>query len=455
MNVQDLSRYQDVLGQLPRLKTYTHVLLGFALTDGDTPSVVIESLEIAVRNLFDAFPWLACQVVHNNETLSNSGTFRLATCPHPILPRSIVRARDCSETLPSYQNITNARGPVAMLDGNILASVPAFPHIYDDTELNPAPVLTLQLNFLKGGVLLDVAAQHNIIDGGGLLRILEHLATSLRHEPFSTHQLNHGNRDRRNIIKLLGPQEQMLDHTHLLRESLTTTPTPAPRAPAHWAYVRFPAHTKTGLKGRANRDIQDACGAFVSTNDALCAFLWQRIASLRLRQGRLATQNSKFSRALDARRALGLPRDYLGQMGFNASCSLTFRQLQEQSLGQVALFMRRAVERVNNEYSVRSWATFVDREPDKSKIMFGGTFDPDTDVGVSSLVHASVSGVEFGSLGKPDWVRRPKFGPLEGCVYLWTETREGDVDVLMCLRDVEWDGLRADEEWVKYTEFIG
>lgn len=476
----NLTHYHDVLGQLPRLKTYTHMLLCFPLRDDLLATALIGSLESAARALFKAFPWLAARVVHEGSGPGNSGTFRLAPCPEFAGQNAIVRTKDCTDICPTFKEILDARGPVDMLDGGILGPVPAFPHIYDDAELDPAPVFTLQANLVQGGLLLDAAAQHNFIDGGGLLRLLELLAGAMRGEPFSAAALEHGNRDRSTLIPLLGRDEPMLDHSHLLREPLATgAPRPPPAPPAQaarWHFVRFPSSKVAALKQRANNDIR-AQGAFVSTDDALSAFIWRRLSAVRLArigagagegagEGAAASDSepSKFSRAVDARRALGVPRDYPGQMGYNATCRLALGELaggrsrsrsRSLSLGDVALRLRRAVGRVNHAHAVRSWATFVAREPDKSRIMFGGAFDPDRDVGVSSLLHASVHAVEFGPLGRPALVRRPRFGPLEGCIYLWTATGEGDVDVLLCLKGKDWEGLERDGEWGEYTEFIG
>ena len=451
----NLAHLHDVLGQLPRLKTYTHVLLCFPIRDGPSPSALIKSLEAAARTLADAFPWIVCRVVHEGSGPGNSGIFRLAPCPEFAAPNTIMHTKDCTDVCPTYKEILDTHGPVSILDGSVLSSVPAFPQVYDDAELNPAPVFTLQVNLVREGILLDAAAQHNFIDGGSLLRLLELLAKSMRGETFSEEEIKHGNRDRLYLIPLLRPDEPMLDHSHLIRESLANVQQSFDRPEVHWSFVRFPAPKVTRLKKRANKDIQHAHGSFVSTNDALSAFIWKCISAVRLERRQKPDDFSRFSRALDARRAVQIPREYLGQMGYNATCCLKFCQLQGLSLGEIALFMRQAVEKVNSEYSVRSWATFIAKEPDKSRIMFGGSFDPDKDIGLSSLIHASVNDIEFGIMGKPDLVRRPRFLPLESCVYLWTQTVEGHVDALLCLRGADREGLRADAEWAEHTEFIG
>jgi len=461
--MDDLSRYQDVLGQLPRLKTYTHLLLLFPLQDEDDRHVVVQSLRAAIQRLTKAFPWLAYKVCHNEKGPGNSGVFRVEPCPVLATPDNTVRPTDCSHTLASYEEIVAARAPISMLDGRILGPVKAFPETYEESASEPAPVLVLQVNFVDGGILLDTAAQHNIIDGGGLLHCTRLLAKAMRGDEFTSAELEQGNRDRRHLVRLLSAGEPMLDHSHLIREPLSGSsahqhPAASGRTPASWACYRFPSANVARIKDRANKDITEMSAPgkpFVSTNDALSAFVWKRLAAVRLARRQKPDDFSKFSRALDARRALQIPKEYMGQMGYNATCHMTFQELQDSSLGDVALLMRRAVQDVNSEYSVRSWATLIANEPDKSKIMFGGTFNPDTDIGLSSLIHAGVEGVVFGMLGKPDLIRRPRFLPLESCVYFWSRTEAEDVDVLMCLRSDDMRALREEEEWSNAVEFIG
>lgn len=462
--MDDLDRYRDVFGQLPRLNTYTHLLLCFPLANDGRRQEVERSLRDAVSNLMAHFPWLSCTVKHEGSTAGNSGLFRLAPCFQSENMSAQIRVKDCSGSIESYDKLLADRAPVKMLTGDALAPVIAFPELYNEKKDGPAPVVIYQANFIHGGLLLDVAGQHNFIDGGGLLHSLQLLAKLMRCEELSDTELSNGNSDRRTLVRLLTPDEGMLDHSHLLREPVSVPPIYAPettaeRSEASWCFFRFPAASIANLKAKANGEIhstlKESDKSFVSSNDALCAFIWQRLAAVRLARHQRPTDSSKFSRAMDARRALGVSTEYMGQMGYNATCRMTFQELQDSSVGEVALFMRKAVQKVNTEYSVRSWATFIAKEPDKSRIMFGGAFNPETDVGLSSLIHAGVQDTSFGMLGKPDLVRRPNFRPLESCVYLWSSTRNGDVDVLMCLQDPDVQGLRGDVKWADMVEYIG
>ena len=462
--MDDLARYQDVLGQLARLKTYTHVLLCFPVADGLSKDSVIQRLQAAALRLTSAFPWLASKVINVDSGPGNSGVFRLAKCPSFTAPNSIIRVKDCSDVCVSYAELVQARGPFPMLDGKILGPVKAFPETYEETESDPAPVLVIQANFIHGGLLLDAATQHNFIDGGGLFQCMRLFAKAMRGEEFLDEEIQQGNRDRRNLIPLLGPNEPLLDHSHLKRppvsgaggQQQTSTVSPSPAA---WYCFRFSAPKLRQLKDLANDSIKceayDSSIPFVSTNDAISAFCWKRVGAVRLSRRQRPDDFSKFSRAMDIRPAMQVPKEYMGQMGYNATCKLTFRDLEKASLGTAASILRRAVKAVNTEYSARSWATFIANEPDKSTIMFGGSFNPDTDIGLSSLVHTELHSAEFGILGKPDLVRRPNFLPLESCIYLWSRTEAADMDMLMCLNEADVQALRMDQEWKEYAEFIG
>ena len=460
--MDDLARYQDILGQLARLKTYTHVLLCFPIPDDLHRDSVIEALEAAAWKLTSAFPWLTSKVINEGGGPGNSGVFKLAPCPSFAALDTMIRVKDGSDVCVSYGNITQARGPFSMLDGKILGPVKAFPEIYKESQSDPAPVIAIQANFIKGGLLLDTATQHNLIDGSGLFQSMRLFAKAMRGDEFSDLEIQQGNRDRRNMIPLLGPNELPLDHSHLRCPPMSENQQqpPATSLPlAAWHCFRFPAQKLAKLKSLTNDDISrepyDSSISFVSTNDALSAFCWRRVGAVRLNRRQRPDDFSKISRAMDARRAMQVPKEYMGQMGYNATCKLTFRDLQKASLGTVASMLRKTVQGVNTEYSVRSWATFIANEPDKSTIMFGGSFNPDTDIVVSSLVHLELHSAEFGLLGKPELVRRPKFLPLESCIYIWSQTEAGDTDVLMCLNEVDVQALKMDHDWKEYAEYIG
>ena len=95
--------------------------------------------------------------------------------------------------------------------------------------------------------------------------------------------------------------------------------------------------------------------------------------------------------------------------------------------------------------------------PDKSALVYGGGFDPASDVGNSSMAQLDFTALGFGPLlGKPAFMRRPNLMPVPGVMYvLAPEGEAGNMPVLVFLPDRDIDGLLADEVWAQSTEYVG
>lgn len=457
--MDDFAHIRDVVGQLPLLKTYSHLLLAFPFqNDRVVQDSMIERLQSAALKLTDAFPWLAAKVVNKGSSAGNSGLFELEPCPRWSPPNSILRIRACSDICPAYDEIIRARGPTKMLDGNILAPRKAFPESYQETEADPAPVMAFQANFIKGGLLLDCAAQHNFVDMSGIEQCFNLLAAALRDEAFSPNAIVQGNRDRRNLVPLLQSDKPSHDHSQFKRPPLSELPIPRlePDCVFSWRYFRFSAARLSQLKALATApEGSDPSVAYISTNDALSAFCWQRVTSVRLQRRQTPHAVAKFCRAVDARKTMGVPKEYMGDLVTIATSRIPFQNLADASLPTVANVLRRDLNAVNTREYIRSFATFIANTTDKSAIVYGGRFNPETDIGSSSWAQIQLSRVGFGPLGKPTLVRRPTFVPLKSDIYFMPQTEAGDIDALLCFNDEDTDGLLADSQWNTYADYIG
>ena len=449
----------DVVGQLPFLKTYSHLLILFPLRDDEASrDEAIESLRSATLKLTESFPWLAAKVINKGSGRDNSGSFELEPCALWSSPNSILRVTDASSLCLPYDEIVKARGPVTMLDGNILAPRKAFPESYQESEADPAPVLALQANFIQGGVLLDCAAQHNFVDMCGIEQCYTLLAAAMNHEPFSPDAIMQGNIDRRNLVPLLRSDESMKDHSHFKRPPPSDLPAPSlePDSPFSWHYVRFSAARLSELKIRAiSSGGYDLSVPYISTDDVLTAFCWQRVISVRLRRRQTPHAFAKILRAVDSRKAVGVSPRYMGDLVTIATSRIAFQELADASLLAVASLLRTDLSVVNTRDYVRSFATLIANTSDKSTIVYGGKFNPDTDIGSSSWARLQLYKTKFGLLGKPDLVRRPNFGPLKSDIYFMPQTESGDIDALLCFNEEDLKGLEADAKWNEYADYIG
>lgn len=449
--------YQDVIGQLPILNIYSYATLGFEVADENRRETIVKALRGATDKLVANFPWLGGAVINEGKGSGNSGLFKQVPWPTCASPLSVMRVRDCADIVPSYSDIIGAGAPSFMLDGDILTPYPGFTVSGGDSVDQPRPVIAIQANFVKGGLLLTFAAQHNTIDGTGLLQVIKLIATAMRQEEFSPLAVEQGNRDRTRVVPLIAPGEPVKDYSHLRRP--LNGHSPAPPSPSttvsKWAYFRVPMSALPKIKALASQpEGYDASVPFISSQDALSALYWKCLAGVRMRNGRSPDAISKHNRAVDGRRAMGIPAEYLGHMIHHAASLMTLKELVEAPLSTVACRLRRDLNEVNNEFSVRSYTTYIANEPDKSRIMYGGSFNADTDIGSSSTSHVEFS-VNFGPLlGTPQFMRRPRMRPNPGCIY-FRPPENGYIIVFVCLRDDDLEGLKTHSEWSQYAEFIG
>jgi hypothetical protein len=446
----------SVFDQIPSLRAYTVVCLLWPIDEAARDEVVA-ALRNASLTLTHSFPFLAGQVVNEREKgteNTSSGTFRITEYePHNGKPP--VRVKDCTGLCPSYEDLRKRRAPLSMLDGNILSPMEGLPYYYDGSE--PLPVFLLQANFIRGGVILTSACMHNALDMNGQGQVIRLLAQALRAEEFSEAQIRDGNVDRRKVIPLLAPGDKLLAHervrcpSSLSNPAFGGSPTPAP-----WRLFNFPGQKLAKLKREASKE----CSAgtepgWVSTNDALTAFLWQR--SLLARSARLGKDaESTLVRAANARRIFNppIPEAYMGHC---VACGFTTGPVQtvaREPLSITARSVRKSLREVD-DYHVRSMASTLKSLEDKTTFSYGAKFNSDTDLMVSSWADLGLYQHSFGPLlGKPEFIRRPLLAQLESLVYLMPRTDDGGVAVAMSMRAEDAKALVQDPLWTSYAELI-
>lgn len=68
--------------------------------------------------------------------------------------------------------------------------------------IGPAPVVTLQVNFIHGGLILTLAAHHTIMDGTADFQFLKMFVELLNGHELESIDLEHASRDRSQLIPL-------------------------------------------------------------------------------------------------------------------------------------------------------------------------------------------------------------------------------------------------------------
>ncbi|KAL4770135.1 hypothetical protein BDW60DRAFT_193142 [Aspergillus nidulans var. acristatus] len=464
--------FQDLLGQLPLLKSYTHILLVFPLLNSQRQPV-LEALQCATSRLLATFPFLSGAVVHQVPRPGHSGTFNVVLPEGDSSDRvhQILHVKELSSILPDYATLNSAKAPPAMLPGPLVAPPrPAFPRVYAESS---APVLEIQASLINEGLLLTLAAQHNVVDATGIFYIA-HLLSRFMHDPTASipdAEVAMGNIDRRNLIPLL-PEDQVLPE----EMGTFTTDRPAPLTREildeyKWTLVHFSPAALREIHDEAMsrpNDFVDGVSS-VSVNDALTAFCWRRLSIIRAEHSQISGGEgamTQLTRAADLRRAMGLNPGYayMGHMVRTSNLRLPLSTLicPHTSLSHISSLLRKCLREHTEPQAISAYATLLYRTEDKSRILYAAGFNPLTDLSVSSVAHVELP--SFGTvLGKPRFVRRPTFGPLPGGMYLGPsigEEREGGsgdggLDAVLCLRGWEVEGLARDPEWKKKVVYWG
>lgn len=443
------------MGQLMFLKTYTQIVFGFPTPETVSDEAITGNLEAAAKKLTDAFPWLSGHVVREGAAPGKTGLAKIVPYA-PGTRLTPVVAKDCRKLCPSFQTIVAAGAPMSMLDGEILSSREGIPCGYDES-IEPAPVLLIQANFIEGGVLVTFAGQHNIVDMNGLAQLIRLFAKACRGESFTQLELDQGNRDRRNVIRLLNPDEPKTDLSpfRVQKKASDSDSTSSPPPEYKWVYFHFPGSNLAELKRIASTP-----GSWISTDDALSALVCQRITSVRIQRlgsgppGATAT----FCRAINSRPYVEtpVPPEYMGHMVYCIDKTLPLNDAAgAMSLSVLAGKFRDDLRNIQS-VAIHSFATALAESEDKGAMVYGATLDPTKyDVMFSSWAGQGLYQQSFGKLGNPHIAKRHRFKPMEGLIYFMPKTDAGDIDVAVCLREEDIDRLRVDDILTKYGKYVG
>ncbi|KAJ5801254.1 Transferase [Penicillium psychrosexuale] len=453
----------DILGQTPSLyKLYTQICSIYPVPEASSHDAIIDTLTNGLDRLAKSFPWLTGQVVNEGAGDGSTGVFKITSLDKIQL---VVKDLRHDPSAPTMDGLRQAKFPFTMLDENIIAPCTTLnlPGNLPSITTESALVFCVQANFIAGGLMLTLVAQHNVMDMTGQDFIIGLLSKACHNEPFTSEELAVGNMDRSHVIPLLddsytpGPElaRQIVKPPPSV-ENVVSNPISPPKST--WAYIEFSAAQLGSLKALAANTLP-ASTDFISTDDAVNAFIWKSIA--RARAPRLeATSESMLTRAVDMRQHFGIPQGYPGLLQNLTYNTDTIQKLLEKPLGIIAaeLRSRSQLDPKKNDlvFNTRALATVLSRSVDKTKASLTATVNVSSDVMLSSWSRISCHDLDFNlGLGKPEAVRRPHFTPFEGLGYLMPRSAGGEMPVGICLRDEDWERLKVDGEFTKYAKYIG
>ncbi|KAK8069704.1 hypothetical protein PG994_006320 [Apiospora phragmitis] len=398
--------------------------------------------------------------------------------------------RDFPHTFTEYFKSGGGGGgiPASLLDETMLAPCGTFRHSTGTTTGPAAPVFLLQANLIPGGLLLVINGLHSCMDMAGQTQIIRLLAKACRGEPFSTEELATGNMPRRDILLPLlhYPDEELLKrppgdgrprepitgrdsgrssrrrtttdpassssitlvHLHLFRPSTTN---PQSRRLGHDALGRRRTRRTNPLHIDRRRPKRPPLAVHHAIPPP---------APITIIPSSESSSTTTLTRTVDARRYVaGLPPTYPGDAAFKVSSTSRVASLLSKPPGAVAAELRARLGPDEVHDGIRAHVAKLARSrAGSSGSSGGGGLDPSMGVNLSSWAKESCYDFDFGGgLGRPAVVQRPVFidDSWESLVYLMPRRPDGEIAVLVCLREEDMERMREDNEMARYGRWIG
>ena len=446
----------DMLGQQPMLNLYTPLCFFYG-APGPEASDLHNILEKGLQRLTDAFPWVAGQVVEDGP---GSGFNRIVPRPFHPIPDLIVL--DQHHKLPSFETLAKRNFPFELIDGKLLCAREC--NIgHQESVSTDIPVLAIQLSHIEGGVILGFVTHHTTCDMTGMGSILSLFNKACHNEPFTNSDLKIGNRRLDSPIQLLeeeikvqgNPRLEMQVAPELDENHVPPAHLPPPR-PCTWEYFSFSSSSLAALKAKAMEGFPEGGPAFVSTDDALTALIWQCVTRARGQHSESEECGSICARAIDVRPFLGLPLNYPGMMQNETYTKALPRELKNLSLGALACKLRQDLIAEDLKRDTQALITLMTHDSDKRKYFFACGVDWMRDTMISSWSKVDGYNMDFGLGVKPTCVKRPRFNPIPGLVFMMPKRGDGEISVAIALHDKDMENLNDPEgEWRKYATYVG
>lgn len=206
--MDSFAHLQAILASLPMIKRYIVICLAFPLDDTLSISQLQTTLTEALTRLKTAFPFLAGQVIYEGRDEIHSGIANVVPLGDSI--QLVLNDLRNEPNFPSIAEMSKAQFPFSMLDPDILLPPIAVSWASDGYD-KVAPVLVLQANVIKGGLLLSFSGNHTQMDMTALGMIISLFSKACRNEPYTDKEISQGNQSRRDTIPLFGSDYEPKD----------------------------------------------------------------------------------------------------------------------------------------------------------------------------------------------------------------------------------------------------
>lgn len=388
----------------------------------------------------------------------------------------------------SYEELRAAGMPHSKLDARVLAPLAA-------GIGTTRKVITARMNFIPGGCLLTMCLSHAFTDAWGISVIVGQWAKNCRElqepsdhvaakvdtrteetKPLSVRRsgtledyerLKH----RPELWRLLGLDWKARDAIEPLACSDPFSPGAAERAEGRvmiTSVFSFSPAALKRLKRDASPNAPDPSGespAWISTKDAVAAFMWQHIMRARFPPSYMKRNGvdrlSIATVAVDGRTRLSppIPPSYTGNVIFCCMNELPLSVLTspDTSLAEITPKIRSNLEKCKSREVLSDAVLLAASIPDVRQLRYGISSWTAEELVTSSWADLPFYDMDwgdiFGKTGRMEFFRMPK-GQLEGICFQHPRHVDGSVDIVVGLEVEQMKRLRDDKDFLAYVAFV-
>lgn len=332
---------------------YSRRVLCFELPSESSYEQAIGVIEKGLKSLVQGTPELGGTSVLLPAEKEGGDPWR-AIRPHKGIELVV---KDLRTSYKSFKRLENLGFPISEFKDQEL--LPIEPGILDA----PLPVLKIQLNLIEGGILMGFCACHHLSDGNGMNSITLALGEECKCATSNTKELPPCilNIDRSILKTLHGSKTDISQHPAYSIMKGVWLPHPAlekpepdgaplenghdPEPDVITRVYRLDHEWAAILKADASK-----LGP-ISTHDAISAMMWRTLTKARHQLGRLKDdQMSTFTVPANARKYVGLPKDWVGNCTYFIASSFPVSEIVEEgAVPKLAFSIRAALNKVDED----------------------------------------------------------------------------------------------------------
>lgn len=309
----------------PRL--YVHKFFCFEFPNPELQAQAVQHLEECLSAAILRWPFITGEV-GPIESGTNDDVFQELRYTETVVgevERKILIVKNLThEEFPhKYQDLAAKHMPPHVFKIETLASVPEWP---DATKTWPA--LSIQANFIEGGLILCFAFHHCVADGGSFITFIKQFGAGLKNPPRVDSGVDKIAHKRLPYTPSKPGQLKRLDS--FPQYAAANAPVRPPPGPCTTKILQFSAAKVRALEAAVNQHLKATIEpeAYATNIGCLSSLIW--VASVRARRDRLSpTEEVKMGVAVNVRAVTDppLPKDYFGNAFLHTTATATVDEL--------------------------------------------------------------------------------------------------------------------------------